>query len=156
MPKVISRTAPLTASALLQLMWLASPALPVGGFSYSEGLEAAVDTGRISDEASATGWIVDQLQLTLARADLAVVASALYLVKVSYDSRRQFALLEGERMQTRQLEQDAEKLRLQLRAQATHLRVDLIAREKLKMSVATPAVTQYLDAASASRTGGRP
>ena len=36
----------LSPSIRLQLMWLASPALPVGGFSYSEGLEAAVDTGR--------------------------------------------------------------------------------------------------------------
>ena len=31
-----------TEPALLHLLWLASPALPVGGFSYSEGLEAAV------------------------------------------------------------------------------------------------------------------
>ena len=31
----------LPAASLLQLIWLASPALPVGGFSYSEGLEAA-------------------------------------------------------------------------------------------------------------------
>ena len=34
-----------TDGALLQLIWLASPALPVGAFSYSEGLEAAVDSG---------------------------------------------------------------------------------------------------------------
>ena len=36
-------TATATDAALLQLIWLASPALPVGGFSYSEGLEAAVE-----------------------------------------------------------------------------------------------------------------
>jgi urease accessory protein len=35
----------LAPASLLQLIWLASPALPVGGFSYSEGLEAAVDAG---------------------------------------------------------------------------------------------------------------
>jgi urease accessory protein len=64
-------------SALLQLIWLASPALPVGGFSYSEGLEAAVDAGLVSDEASASRWLVDQLHLSLAPADLAVVASAI-------------------------------------------------------------------------------
>jgi urease accessory protein len=64
-------------SALLQLIWLASPALPVGGFSYSEGLEAAVDAGLVHDEASAGRWLVDQLHLTLARADLAVLAEAL-------------------------------------------------------------------------------
>ncbi len=65
------------ASALLPLMWLASPALPVGGFAYSEGLEAAVNEQRVHDEASAATWLVDQLHLGLARADLAVLASAL-------------------------------------------------------------------------------
>lgn len=64
-------------AALLHLIWLASPALPVGGFSYSEGLEAAVDAGHVTHEASAGDWLVDQLHLTLARADLAVVAQAL-------------------------------------------------------------------------------
>lgn len=63
-------------SALLQLIWLASPALPVGGFSYSEGLEGAVDASLVTDEASAARWLVDQLHLTLSRSDLAVVAQA--------------------------------------------------------------------------------
>jgi len=70
------RPAPVSAHALLQLMWLASPALPVGGFSYSEGLEAAVDAGRVTGEAEATAWLRDQLQLSLARSDLAVCAKA--------------------------------------------------------------------------------
>ena len=43
MPRVRRAPQPLSASALLQLIWLASPALPVGGFSYSEGLESAID-----------------------------------------------------------------------------------------------------------------
>jgi urease accessory protein len=61
---------------LLRLMWLASPALPVGGFSYSEGLEAAVEAGLVHDESSAGDWLTQQLQLTLARADGPVVAQA--------------------------------------------------------------------------------
>jgi urease accessory protein len=64
------------AAGLLHTLWLASPALPVGGFSYSEGLEAAVDAGLVHDEASAADWLADQLQLSLARCDLAVVAQA--------------------------------------------------------------------------------
>ena len=64
------------AHTLLQLIWLASPALPVGGFSYSEGLEAAVDAGGVRDEAQAAQWLSDQLALALARSDLAAVARA--------------------------------------------------------------------------------
>ncbi len=66
-----------SAASLLQILWLASPALPVGGFSYSEGLEAAVDAGLVHDEASAATWLIDQLHLGLARADLAVAAQAI-------------------------------------------------------------------------------
>lgn len=66
-----------TDAALLQLIWLASPALPVGGFSYSEGLEAAVDRGIVTDEATATAWLADQLHLSLSRADLAVIGQAI-------------------------------------------------------------------------------
>lgn len=66
-----------TGAPLLRLMWLASPALPVGGFSYSEGLEAAVDADLVGNEAQAGDWLLDQLQLSLARCDLALVAQAI-------------------------------------------------------------------------------
>ena len=65
----------ITDAALLRLVWLASPALPVGGFSYSEGLEGAVEAGLVRDEQTAGDWLVDQLHLSLARGDLAVVAA---------------------------------------------------------------------------------
>jgi urease accessory protein len=67
----------LSPAALLQLIWLASPALPVGGFSYSDGIEAAADAGLISDEASASAWLIDQLHLVLARSDLPLLASSI-------------------------------------------------------------------------------
>jgi urease accessory protein len=51
----------------LALLQLASPALPVGGFAYSQGLEAAIDSGLLQDAASAQRWIDDALTLVLAR-----------------------------------------------------------------------------------------
>ena len=51
--------------ALTRLLQLASPALPVGAYTYSQGLEWAVESGRIGDEASAGQWIADLLQLSL-------------------------------------------------------------------------------------------
>ena len=73
----VDRSKPLSAASLLQLMRLASPSLPVGGFSYSEGLESAVDASLVNDEATAQRWLIDQLRLALARADLPIVARAL-------------------------------------------------------------------------------
>ena len=64
-------------TSLLQLIWLASPALPIGGFSYSECLESSVDAGYIATESEASEWLADQLQLSLARSELAVLAQAI-------------------------------------------------------------------------------
>jgi urease accessory protein len=66
----------LTPDVLIELMRLASPALPVGGFSYSEALEAAVDGGQVCDADTARAWLLDQLHLSLARCDLPLVADA--------------------------------------------------------------------------------
>src|SRR5262245_48533949 len=72
----MSPATPLPPSVLIELMRLASPALPVGGFSYSEALEAAVDHGRVSDADSAREWLLDTMHLSLARCDLPLVAAA--------------------------------------------------------------------------------
>lgn len=54
---------------LVRLLHLASPALPVGAFSYSQGLEWAVERGIVGGEAAARGWIHDALHLALARCE---------------------------------------------------------------------------------------
>ncbi|MBL0420809.1 urease accessory protein UreF [Ramlibacter sp. AW1] len=90
-PPAPTGTADADDRALLQLIWLASPALPVGGFSYSEGLESAVEAALVVDETSAGDWLLDQLHLALARSDLAVLAQALHAWRAG-DTARALAL----------------------------------------------------------------
>jgi urease accessory protein len=52
--------------SLMRLMQLASPALPVGAFSYSQGLEWAVEDKWVYDQASALAWIGDTLRFSAA------------------------------------------------------------------------------------------
>lgn len=56
--------------ALLRLLQLSSPALPVGAYAYSEGLEWAVNESWVHDEATAADWIKGLLQHGVARLDL--------------------------------------------------------------------------------------
>ncbi len=58
---------------LIPLLHLASPQLPAGGFAYSQGLEAAVETGLVTDAASAGGWISGVLNASLARFEAPVL-----------------------------------------------------------------------------------
>ena len=75
---------------------------------------------------------------------LAVMASALYLVRVQYDSRRLYAEIERAQNEFRKLEVEHERLQVEKRAQATPARVEKLAREQLQMRPATPAITQYV------------
>lgn len=60
---------------LARLLQLASPALPVGAYTYSQGLEWAVETGVIGDKASAGRWIGDLLQHAVVRFEAPLVAA---------------------------------------------------------------------------------
>ena len=75
---------------------------------------------------------------------LAVIASALYLVRTQYESRRLYAELDRARGEARRLETEHERLQVEKRAQATPARVERLAREQLQMRGATPAITQYV------------
>ena len=75
---------------------------------------------------------------------LAVLASAMYLVNVQYESRRLFSALDRAAAEARQLETEHDRLQVEKRAQATPLRVEKLARERLQMRSATPAVTHYV------------
>ena len=61
--------------ALVRLMQLVSPALPVGAYTYSQGLEWAVESGRIRNETSAGEWIGDLMQHCIGRFEAPLVAA---------------------------------------------------------------------------------
>jgi urease accessory protein len=59
--------------SLARLLQLASPTLPVGAYSYSQGLEAAIEAGIVFDLSSAKTWIGDVLELSVARMEAPVL-----------------------------------------------------------------------------------
>jgi urease accessory protein len=61
-------------AALVRLLQLASPALPVGAYSYSQGLEAAAEAGLVKDAGSAERWIGEVLSLSVATFEAPVLA----------------------------------------------------------------------------------
>lgn len=89
---------------------------------------------------------------------IAVLASALHLVRTQYESRRLFAEIDRAASEARRLEIEHQHLQVEKRAQATPLRVEKLAREQLHMRGATPAITQYvtLRAPAAAPAGGTP
>ena len=79
-----------------------------------------------------------------------LLVSSSYRVRVSYESRRLFAALDKAQGEERALEHDSERLKTELRSQATPLRVERTARDRLAMRNATPAVTQYVELPAAA------
>ncbi|NCW78012.1 MAG: urease accessory protein UreF [Oxalobacteraceae bacterium] len=62
-------TSAVKAAGLLHLLQLCSPSLPVGAYSYSQGLESAMENGYVRDEASSRAWIAEMLTEVIARFD---------------------------------------------------------------------------------------
>lgn len=71
---------------------------------------------------------------------LAVLASGLVLVHTAYESRRLFTERERAKAEGQRLAADAERLKAERHAQATNLRVEQVARERLGMRLISPAV----------------
>lgn len=87
---------------------------------------------------------------------LAVLVSALYLVRTQYDSRRLFMDLDRATSESRRLQTEHERLQAEKRTQATPLRVEQLARSQLQMRLASPAITQYVIASEPLASGARP
>lgn len=76
---------------------------------------------------------------------LAVLVSGLVLVKSAYEARRLFTELDRAKTEGARLEADSQRLQAERHAQATNLRVEQVARERLHMRTITPALVQPAD-----------
>jgi len=72
---------------LVRLLQLTSPALPVGAYTYSQGLEWAVESGAVTDEVSAARWIGDALTYSFAQWEAPLVAALLAAWHTGDDAR---------------------------------------------------------------------
>lgn len=61
-------------TARLRLLQLCSGTLPIGGFTYSQGIEWAVECGWITDQASLTDWLADLIDSSLTRVEIPLLA----------------------------------------------------------------------------------
>lgn len=89
---------------------------------------------------------------------LAILGTAMFLVRTQYDSRKLTTDIDRARAEARRIEIERERLDLEARTQATPLRVEKLAREQLGMRTITPAITVYVsDPVQASGVkGGQP
>ncbi|MBI5784557.1 MAG: urease accessory protein UreF [Rhodocyclales bacterium] len=92
--------------SLTRLLQLASPTLPVGAYTYSQGLEWAVEAGTVKDEATASRWISDQLEWNLGRYEAPLLArmmaadeAQLAELDAQYVASRETAELRAETLQ---------------------------------------------------------
>jgi cell division protein FtsL len=73
-----------------------------------------------------------------------LVASSLYLVHSAYESRRLFTAIDRAQSEQRRLDHEHDRLQAERQTEARPLRVEQLARERLAMRTATPAVTQFV------------
>jgi len=75
---------------------------------------------------------------------VATVITMLYIVGIQYESRRLFIEIEKANLNVRKLEFENAALQVEKRAQATPLRIEKLAKERLNMRPALPSVTLYI------------
>lgn len=108
-----------TAFALLRL---ASPQLPIGGYSYSQGLEMAVEQGLVQDEASAGNWLADQMLLNLARFEMPLLlAHCEAAVAENWAELERLAARHRASRETRELRQESRQMGYSLKQLLSNL-----------------------------------
>ena len=85
---------------------------------------------------------------------IAVMGSALYLVRTQYASRSLTTEIDRANSEARRLDIENDRLDVERRAQATPLRVEKLAREQLHMRAITPAITQYAAVGASAPASG--
>lgn len=88
-----------------------------------------------------------------------LLGSAMVLIRSAYDTRRLFAAIHKVDVESQRLAGEQKRLEAERQAQATNLRVERTARERLAMRTTTPAVTMYVvdpvaKPAAAAASGG--
>ncbi|MBI1175701.1 MAG: urease accessory protein UreF [Sideroxydans sp.] len=104
------------SAALVRLLQLSSPALPVGAYTYSQGLEWAVETGVVHSEETALDWIADCLEFGSARFE------AVYLAHMI----RAWQLEDGRRLAELDAEFVASRETAELRAETLQMGYSLV------------------------------
>lgn len=104
------------------LLRLASPQLPIGGYSYSQGLELAVEQGLVCDSASAQQWLSDQLLLNLARFDAPLLlAHCVAANSADWDELLSLAERQRASRESRELQQESRQMGYSLQQLLEHL-----------------------------------
>lgn len=93
------------------LLRLASPQLPIGGYSYSQALEMAVEQGQVANAESAKAWIADQLLLNLGRFDAPLLlAHCEAAVTDDWATLQNLAAQQRASRETRELRQESRQM----------------------------------------------
>ncbi|WP_230971308.1 urease accessory protein UreF [Nitrogeniibacter aestuarii] len=71
---------------LVRLLQLTTPALPVGAYTYSQGLEWAIDCGRVSTEADTGEWIADVMRESIASFELPLAGALMQAWQADHDA----------------------------------------------------------------------
>ncbi len=98
MDTITTIEAGLAGGRLQRLFTWLSPSFPVGAFSYSHGLEAAVETGLVSDRDSLVGWIEAIVSVGAGRMDAALFLAAHAGIETGDRTNLAWALERGDTM----------------------------------------------------------
>jgi len=115
-PAAFAARSPLAAQQLVRLLQLASPALPIGGYSYSQGIEWAVECGDVHDAQTTASWIGDVLELVVAPGEAALAAQLIAAARESrWDDYRELNAWFRASRETSELRAETEQMGASLR-----------------------------------------